>query len=60
MKSLDIYLAKETIKKFIRDQEIPKEVARMMLKEIYEEVQREALEEIKQESMERGNIEDGN
>ena len=58
MNSLDIYLAKETIKKFIREQGIPMEVARMLLKEVYEEVQAEALEEIKKESMERGKIDE--
>lgn len=54
MNSLDIYLAKETIKKFIREQDIPMEVARMMLKEIYEEVRENALREIQTESEKRG------
>ena len=43
----------------MKEQDIPAEVKRMLLREIYEEVQQEALEEIKKESMERGNIEDG-
>lgn len=55
MKSIDIYSIKETLKRFMKEQDIPAEVKRMILREVLDEVQAEALAEIKKEIEEGDN-----
>lgn len=54
MNSVDIYVFKHSILKFINDADIPSEVKRLVLKEIYDEVQTKALEDMKKELETKG------
>lgn len=45
MKSSEIIQAKNTVKNYLDDTGLPKEVCRYIVKELYETYQREALEE---------------
>lgn len=58
MNSIDIITMKKTIKDYIDGQPIPKEVSRLVLKELLEEVSKEALDEAMAE-LEKGGKEDG-
>lgn len=58
MNSLQIISFKKTIKDYIDSQPIPKEVSRLVLKELLEEVSKEALDEAMAE-LEKGGKEDG-
>lgn len=49
MRSIDIIKAKETIKAFLNNQNMPKELQRMIVKEVYEDIQKEALNEALEE-----------
>ena len=54
MSSLEVVTFKQSIKDYIANQSMPKEVIRMALKEIYAEVEREAYEELILEAKEKG------
>lgn len=45
MNTLDILTFKKSIENFIDDSEMPKELVRMVLKEIYSSVEKQAYEE---------------
>lgn len=53
MDSLEVFLFKENIKRYIEDNALPYEVKRMCLAEIYAEVEKSALQEILQQAEER-------
>lgn len=53
MKSLQILEVKETIKNYIREQEMPAELKRMIISEVLEEVRTEAQREIIEEAEKR-------
>lgn len=55
MTSLEIIKVKETIKTYLYSTGHPKELSRLIVKEIYEELQREALEEAISEAKEGEN-----
>ena len=53
MTSFDIICFKQTIKNYISEQNLPKEVTRMVLKEIYEESIKDAADEIMKEASQK-------
>lgn len=53
MDSLTVVTIKETIRQYLKASDLPKEVLRMIVKDVYEEVQGEAIKEI-QEQLEKG------
>ena len=53
MKSLDIIDFELSIKKFVQDYDLPAEVKRMVIKNIYEEVTNLAQQEVLQQAQER-------
>ncbi len=58
MNSLQIFEMKETIKKYLSEQDIPAEVKRMCLVEVLEDIRGEAQKEIISLAQERENKED--
>lgn len=60
MTSLDLITLKKTIKDYIEGQPIPKEAARLVLREILEEISKEAIDEAMAELNKKGEDEDGN
>lgn len=59
MKSIDIISFKKTLEGFIESQDMPKEVIRMVVKEVYEDVSKASLEEAMKEINEREGETDG-
>lgn len=57
MTSLDIITAKKAVKDFMNNLDFPKEVERLILKEIYDEAREEAYKEAMDELNKKG---DGN
>lgn len=53
MNSIDIISAKNTIETYINGLNLPKEVIRMMLKEIYQKAEKDAYEEAMKQAEER-------
>ena len=53
MTSLEIISMKQTIKDYLNSCGAPKEISRMVVREVYEDLQREALEEALTEAKER-------
>lgn len=53
MDSLSVYSFKENIKQLIDKYGLPKEVVRLVLKELYTETEKSALEEVLREAEER-------
>lgn len=58
MQSIDIIKAKGTIESYLNSLGMPKELQRMIVKEVYEDIQKEALnealEEMKKEESDNG------
>lgn len=59
MNSLDILTFKKTIKDYIDSQPLPKEVVRMVVKELLEDISKEALDEAMKEIKEMEDSENG-
>lgn len=59
MNSLDILTFKKTIKDYIDSQPLPKEVVRMVVKELLENISKEALDEAMKEIKEMEDSENG-